>query len=104
MVSEFGWCLFSSKCWNVLWVWPAAPNSFCVLCNVFMLFLVLGRPQGQKVGAFWSKSDENRINSEINVPNHGLTSKTTSKCTGTLGGGGCRGEVFWYVNLGAHFY
>ena len=26
----------------------------------FMSFLVLGRPQGQKVGAFWSKVDDNR--------------------------------------------
>ena len=27
---------------------------------MFLLFLVVGRPQGQKVGAFWSKNNENR--------------------------------------------
>ena len=72
---------FLLKCLRLSWVWPAALKSFCMLRlnDVFTLFLVLGRPQGQKVGAFLSKSDENHMNSEINVPNHGLTSKTTGQ-------------------------
>ena len=51
-----------------------------------MLFLVLGRPQGQKVGAFWSNTYQHRKTYQINVPKQGLTTKTNSKCTGTLGG------------------
>ena len=54
---------------------------------VFRMFLVIYRPQGQKVGAFWSKSDQNRKKSEINVPKQGLTSKTRSKMYRYIRGG-----------------
>ena len=34
--------------------------SFYTKSDLFLLFLVVGRPQGQKVGAFLSKNNENR--------------------------------------------
>ena len=34
--------------------------SFYAKSDCFLLFLVVGRPQGQKVGAFWSKNHKNR--------------------------------------------
>ena len=69
----------------------AAYSFFCsvFICTneLFCMCLIIWRPLGQTAAVFWSTTMYNRNKCQINVPKGGLTCKTKSKCTGTLGGG-----------------